>query len=346
VEREFPANTVVSLGYIGALGRHLYRSYDANLITASGQAACKLSPSCVANASLQHLLFPANSLFGNSNIFGGVGQQHTDGTSNYNAFQANVTKGMTHGLSLIASYTWSHAIDNGSGLENSGFGGTARGINVLNPALNIGDSAFDARQRLVLGYNYTVPSLHHLASWAPDRIFGGWKMTGITTFQSGFAYSLLDSNPTSLSCDALDFYACSDNPNQLKGLTTLDPRVATFNGLPNYFFDPSTFSAIPTCTFLLGVLQNGNLCGQYGNTRRDSFHGPGILNTDFALLKDTKITERTMFEMGIEGYNLFNHTQFCTATSCVTGNVQSPNFGRILAAAPGRLVQLRAKFTF
>ncbi|HKE32101.1 MAG TPA: hypothetical protein VKD65_10280, partial [Candidatus Angelobacter sp.] len=173
---------------------------------------------------------------------------------------------------------------------------------------------------------------HHLVSWAPDRIFGGWKMTGITTFQSGFAYSLLDSNPTSLGCDALDFYACADNPNQLKSLTTLDPRVATFNGLPNYFFDPSTFGVATV--------------GTYGNTRRDSFHGPGILNTDFALLKDTKITERTMVEVGIEGYNLFNHTQFCTATSCVTTNVQSPNFGRILAAAPGRLVQLRAKFSF
>jgi hypothetical protein len=332
IQREFPANTVVSLGYIGAMGRHLYRSYDANFITAAGQAACATSASCIANASVQHLAFPSHSLFGNSNIFGGVGQQHTDGTSNYSAFQANVTKGMTHGLSLILSYTWAHAIDNGSGLENSGFGGNNRGINILNPSLNVGDSAFDARQRLVIGYNYAVPSLHHIASWAPEPIFGGWKMTGITTFQTGFAYSLLDSNPTSLSCDALDFFACPDNPNQLKGLVPLDPRSSTFNSLPNFYFDPTTFGVATV--------------GTYGNTRRDSFHGPGINNWDFSLLKDTKITERTMVEVGIEGYNLFNHTQFCTATSCVTTNVQSPNFGRILAAAPGRLVQLRAKVNF
>jgi hypothetical protein len=52
------------------------------------------------------------------------------------------------------------------------------------------------------------------------------------------------------------------------------------------------------------------------------------------------------FEMGIEGYNLFNHTQFCTATSCVNMNLASSNFGRITAAAPARLVQLRAKFSF
>jgi hypothetical protein len=346
VQREFPANTVVSVGYLGALGRHLYRAYDANPITAAGQAACKATAACVANASLQHLLFPADSLFGNSNVFGGVGQQHTDGTSNYNALQANITKGMTHGLSLIASYTWSHAIDNGSGLENSGFGGANRGVNLLIPSLNIGDSAFDARQRLVLGYNYTIPNLHHLANWAPDKVFGGWKMTGITTLQTGFPFSVLDSNPSSLSADALDFFAGADSPNQVKGVTTLNPRNSTFGTLANYWFDPATFTAVPTCTFVAGVLQNGNVCGRFGNAGRDSFHGPGINNTDLALLKDTKITERTMVEVGIEGYNLFNHTQFCTATSCVVTNIQSPNFGRILAAAPGRLVQLRAKITF
>ena len=342
IQREFAGNTVVSLGYIGAMGRHLYRAYDANPITAAGQANCLTATTvvggktltCRGNASTQHLLFPQDSLFGNSNIFGGVGQQHTDGTSNYNAFQANITKGMTHGLSLIVSYTWSHSIDNGSGLENSGFGGQNRGINLINPALNVGDSAFDARQRLVLGYTYNVPSLHHMLAWAPEKVFGGWKMTGITTLQTGFPFSAVDSNPTSLSCDSLDFYACPDNPNQVKPLTVLNPRVSSFGtpALGNYYFDPSTFAVAAL--------------GTYGNAGRDSFHGPGINNTDFALLKDTKFTERTMVEVGIEAYNLFNHTQFCTATSCVTNNIQSPNFGRILAAAPGRLVQLRAKVNF
>ena len=361
VQREFPANTVVSIGYVGALGRHLYRAYDANFITAAGQAACKNSPSCVANAAVQHLAFPSHTVLGGGPLpptclaslqaglgtcFGGVGQQHTDGTSQYNALQANITKGMTHGLTFILSYTYAHAIDNGSGLENSGFGGQSRGVNILNPQLNIGDSAFDARQRFVIGYSYNIPNLHHLASWAPDKVFGGWKMTGITTLQTGFPFSAVDSNPSSLSCDALDFYACADSPNQVKALSFTDPRSATFNGLGNFYFDPSSFTAVPTCTFSAGVLQNGSVCGQFGNTGRDSFHGPGINNTDFALLKDTKINERWMVEVGIEGYNVFNHTQFCTATSCVTNNIQSPNFGRILAAAPGRLVQLRAKINF
>jgi hypothetical protein len=355
IQREFPGNTVLTLGYVGALGRHLYRAYDANFITAAGQLNCLTAITvingknvpCLANRASQHLLFPQDALVHGSlacpapvgsapgtpgACFGGVGQQFTDGTSNYSALQINVNKGMTHGLQLLISYTWSHAIDNGSSLENSGFGGAARGTNILDPQLNVGDSANDARQRLVLGYVYNIPNLHHLAHWAPDRVFGGWKLSGITTFQTGFPFSFTDSGFTSLSCDSFDFYACADNPNQIGPIHALDPRVATFKGKQNFFFDPTQFARASFGTF--------------GNTGRNSFHGPGINNTDFALIKDTKITERTTFEMGIEGYNVFNHTQFGTATVVPTNNILSANFGRITAAAPARLVQLRAKVNF
>jgi hypothetical protein len=329
MQREFAGNTVVSLGYVGSLGRHLYRAYEANPITLAGAAACLANPVCVANRAIQHPLFPTHSVVDGS-IFGSVGTQFTDGTSNYNALQANLTKGMTHGLSLITSYTWSHAIDNGSSFENSGFGN--RGTNPFFPNLNVGDSANDARQRLVIGYVYAIPSLHHMANWAPDRIFGGWKLTGITTFQTGFPINFNDTGFRSLTCDAFVFYDCADNPIQLTDVSTLNPRTSTFKNKPNFFFNPADFKR--------------QAIGSFGNTGRNSLHGPGINNFDFSLQKDTKITERTSFQVGIEAYNLFNHTQFCTATSCVNANTASSNFGRITAAANGRLVQLRGKVNF
>jgi hypothetical protein len=327
LQREFPQQVVVSLGYVGSLGRHLYRAYEGNPITAAGQALCAADPTCNSGNGqvLQHLFFPDHSIVDGS-IFGSVGTQFTDGTSNYSALQANVTKGMTHGLQLITSYTWSHCIDNGSGFENSGFG--TRGTNVLQPQLNVGDCAQDARQRMVIGYVYAIPSLHKLVNWAPERIFGGWKMTGITTFQSGFSLNPSDSGFTSLSCDAFSFYGCGDEPNQVKSVTTLNPRASTFNNLKNFWFDPSTFAVATVGTF--------------GNAGRNSLKGPGINNFDFSLQKDTKITERINFQMGIEAFNLFNHTQFNNPQM----NVQSGNFGRITGAASGRLVQLRAKFNF
>ena len=349
-QREFPGNTVFSVGYIGAMGRHLYRAYEGDFITAAGQAACAASASCKANRTFQHFFFPSHTVLGANtaqcppfgDCFGSVGTQFTDGTSSYHSMQANITKGMSHGLQLITSYTWSHAIDNGSGFENSGFGGTGRvGINILRPDLNKGDSGNDARQRIVVGYVYAIPSLHHIANALPDRIFGGWKLTGITTFQTGFPFSFTDSGFRSLSCDAFSFYACQDNAKQVvPSVTTLDPRTSSFNGKPNYWFDPCSFgSSVAGCPPRVAL-------GTYGNTRRNSIHGPGINNFDFSLQKDTKLTERTSFQIGIEAFNLFNHTQFCTATSCVNTRANSVNFGRITAAASGRLVQLRAKVNF
>jgi hypothetical protein len=349
IQREFAGNTVMTVGYVGALGRHLYRAYEGNFITAAGQAACKASPACVANKSLQTFFFPSHTVLGSNvaqcppfgDCFSSVGTQFTDGTSNYSAFQFNVTKGMTHGLQLITSYTWSHAIDNGSGFENSGFG--SRGTNVLVPSLNVGDSGNDARQRFVVGYVYQVPSLHHLANWANDRIFGGWKLTGITTLQTGFPVNFSDTGFRSLTCDQFSFYGCPDNPNQVVStVQTLDPRNSTFNGKQDFWFNPANFARVPNCTFSGGLPTNAAVCGQYGNTRRNALHGPGIDNFDFALLKDTKITERTSFQMGIEAFNLFNHTQFSNATS----RSNSGNFGRITSAASGRLVQLRGKIIF
>lgn len=329
IQREFPGNTVVSLGYVGSLGRHLYRAYDSNGITAAGQAACRVDPTCNSGNGqlLQHLFFPDHSPV-EGDIFGSVGTQFTDGTSNYNALQANVTKGLSHGLQLITSYTWSHSIDNGSGFENSGFG--TRGTNIIIPNLNVGDSGQDARQRLVVGYLYEIPNLHKHLGWAPDKVFGGWKLTGITTFQSGFPINMSDSGFTSLSCDAFSFYGCPDNPNQVvSSVKTLDPRTHTFNGSDHFsWFDPASFAKAAV--------------GFYGNTGRNSLHGPGINNFDFSLQKDTKISEHTSFQMGIEAFNLFNHTQFNNPS----GNANSSNFGRITSAASGRLVQLRAKFFF
>ncbi|HKD81788.1 MAG TPA: carboxypeptidase regulatory-like domain-containing protein [Candidatus Angelobacter sp.] len=345
IQREFAGNTVVSLGYVGAMGRHLYRAYEADPITLAGAQACVATKACGGSAlarNFQHLIFPSHSLLGDP-AFGSWGTQFTDGTSDYNSMQINITKGMTHGLQLITSYTWSRSIDNGSGFENSGFG--TRGTNPFFPNLNVGDSAQDARQRLVLGYIYAVPSLKNHFNWATDKVFGGWKVSGISTFQSGFPINISTSSFRSLTCDAFTFYGCPDNPNQLATkVGTLDPRNSSFNGLKNFWFDPSQFAQVPLCTYNAGgVVTNANVCGQFGNTGRDSLHGPGILNTDLALLKDTRISEGKTLEVGIEAFNIFNHAQFNNPTS----NIASGNFGRITSTSiAGRIVQLRAKFNF
>lgn len=332
VQRELPANMVMSVGYVGSQGRHLLRSFDGNSVTLASAAQCAANPNCASDPFFK-ASFPNLSPFP-GDIYEGLGVQGTTGKSNYNAFQASLNKGTTHGLSFLLSYTWSHAIDDGSGLEDSGF--NLRGSNVLIPGLNIGDSSFDARHRFVASYSYLVPDLHNHLQWLPSVLFGGWQLTGITTLQTGFPITLGDSGLTSLTCDAKTFYVCPDTPNQIGPLRILDPRTSNIGGVNHLYFDPTAFAlAAP---------------GTFGNVRRNSFHGPGLNNTDFAIFKNTHIlgSEQRYIQLRLEGYNLFNHTQFCTATVCADGDIQDQGstFGQISAAQPGRLVQLGAKFYF
>ena len=97
-----------------------------------------------------------------------------------------------------------------------------------------------------------------------------------------------------------------------------------------YYFNPSAFTP--------------EVRGVLGDAGRNFFHGPGINNFDFALYKDTKITESTRIELRFEVFNLFNHTQFLADS--VGNDVNSSFFGQSTAAASPRIIQLAAKVYF
>jgi hypothetical protein len=82
--------------------------------------------------------------------------------------------------------------------------------------------------------------------------------------------------------------------------------------------------------------------GQFGNSRRRFFHGPGLNNFDMTLAKKTMIAESKSLELRFESFNLFNHAQFFNPT----GDVTSSEFGLITAARPGRILQVGARFEF
>ena len=92
-----------------------------------------------------------------------MGQQFTDGGSNYNSLQASLTKGTTHGLYFTVAYTYSHALDNASGIESSGLNGRGTVYIPGYQYMSYGDSDYDARHRLSMSYNYEVPIFSELA---------------------------------------------------------------------------------------------------------------------------------------------------------------------------------------
>ena len=329
-QRELPSNIVATISYVGALGRHEEITFEGNPITAAGQAACLASPTCIADRNTQQIQFPTHTAFAPGNLIASVGTIDTSGSSNYNALQLSATKGFTHGLLFQASYTYSHALDNASGFENAGFG-IQRGYNQFDPALNYGDSAFDTRHRFVFSPVYQIPSLKSLSGlhWLPDAIGKGWEISGIETLATGFPFDIAYDGSTSRSlfCAAsVNFYACPDVPLQTGPLVTENPRQGK-----NFWFSPSNFTAEPL--------------GQFGNTHRNAYHGPGINNTDVGVYKNIYLwggNESRYIQLRLESYNVFNHTQFNEPTA----NFASASFGRIRSAAAGRQTQLAAKIYF
>jgi hypothetical protein len=339
IQHELPSSMVVQVGYVGHMGRHLEERVS---IDPAGQAP-GVNPVCAAEPSCSYFNMDPTTLANpltqdGAVVFGGVGEQATVANSNYNSLQISVTKKTTHGLEFQSSYTWSHSLDPISSVENVGGGGD---LNPFDRQDNYGDSAYDARNRFVASYTYEIPSIRHFNTFraVPSRLVEGWRFSGITTLQSGFPVSLLDSSDDSLTCWYYSGYGCADRPNVTGAVQTYNPRNenlvnATQGGttlLGNYFFNPNVFTP--------------EVRGVLGDAGRNFFHGPGINNFDFGLFKDTKVTESTKIELRLEVFNLFNHAQFID--NAVGNDINAAAFfGRATAAFDPRIIQLGAKFYF
>jgi hypothetical protein len=358
VERELGSQIIATVSYVGSLGRHEQIELEGNPITQAGHDACLASASCIANRSNQSFLFPTHTAtpvvdarFGSINVYPSIGLISSTGNSSYNSLQVSAKKNFTHGLLFQASYTWSHSLDNGSGFEDSGFGGAHRGFNMFNPALNYGDSSFDARQRFVFAPVYQIPDWKNAPGlhWLPSIIGKGWGISGAMTFASGFPFDIRTSGSRSLFCSSnWQFYACPEVPVQTAGLKRVDPRNPGIGASGQVFwFDPNVgFSDEPI--------------GGFGNVHRNPFHGPGINNTDVAISKNIYFVpghENYYMQLRLESYNVYNHTQFSNPSGSVTfagsstavggsGGTVNNTFGRITSAAAGRQSQLAIKIYF
>ena len=266
----------------------------------------------------------------------------------------SLNKQANHGLYYIVSYTYAHALDNGSSFESSGFGNgnDIAGTNWV-PGFNqlsYGNSEYDARHTFRAGYGYLVPLFpawkqHYLVNQA----IGGWHLTGITTLQSGNPVSIGESGfNRSLWCNGAEpysFYECPDTPmTSTFNISHTNPR-----GANNLWFDPTIFSPEPLGTF--------------GDVKRNFFSGPGFNYTDMTLYKNFplgKADSPRYIELRLEAFNVFNHANFAPPDGNLSDGLpsQGGTFGQITSVVvpvqdggngdpqPGRAVQLAGKFYF
>jgi hypothetical protein len=238
----------------------------------------------------------------------------TVANSRYNSLQVSVEHN-TRSLTFLAGYTYSKCMDNASGLQDSTY--------PFNPRLSVGLCGFDVTQNFVFSYNWQLPFdrwANSSSGWV-KRVVGGWSLSGITNFATGLPISLSENDDNALiGANAVPV----DVPNFAGGhvLGDTNPRRG------NLYFNTALFS--------------NEALGQFGNSRRRFFHGPGLNNYDMALLKTTKIDESKELQLRFEAFNLFNHAQF----SNPTGEINSTSFGLVTSARDPRIMQVGAKFVF
>ncbi len=246
-------------------------------------------------------------------VFGSIYAADNMGNSNYNSLQVSAEKRAAKGLDFEAAYTYSKSFDYGSSFEDT--------INPLDFKKGYSLSQFDARNRVVFSYVWELPV--PTLTGAPGKLADGWSVSGITTFQSGFPIRITSNADLELQ-NSFAFLTAGE-PDIVAPFRELNPRG------PNHLaFDPSSF-AQPS---QLGVI---------GNSPRTVCCGPGIDNFDFALLKDTALTERTRLQFRAEFFNLLNRAQFENPD----GNISDgANFGAVVQARDPRLIQFALKLFF
>ena len=233
--------------------------------------------------------------------------------SRYDALQFTLrhTRGpLTAGL----SYTYSHSLDNSSDRSDPVL------VDSYNLRGNWASSNFDERHLLTFSYLYLLPKMARFVkdifatpateptttdssdvanSKLMERVFDGWQISGVTLYQSGTPYTVINSaGNTGISL--------TDNAGVSSGLGIAASYPDVVHGLPlpqnSYgsfgplLGNPSNFVAPRGLTF--------------GDAGRNSLNNPGRLNFDLTLLKTFKVTESSEFQFRAEFFNVLNQTQF------------------------------------
>jgi hypothetical protein len=282
--------------------------------------------------------------------FGTVNQIQSIAVSNFNGLVTSVRHNFNHGFAAQANYTWSHAFDEVSNGGLLGFNqGTSPSLlfptNPFNLRQNYGNADYDVRHYFSVNYVWDN-SLRHLFHWGPNVVFNGWTFSGTLFSRSGLPFSVIDGGTTPV--------LNGDNFGGTILAGIIGPTQNGGCGKPNA--TPGAGGALPpSCLNVAGF--NPNPTGLAINQARNQFRGPGYFDTDFAVMKKTKITERTELGFGVQFFNLFNHPNFDQPVN----DISAGNFGRVVRTvntptsilgsflggdASPRLIQLKAQFSF
>jgi hypothetical protein len=245
----------------------------------------------------------------------------TSASSNYNALQMQLQKAASHNLQFALAYTWAHAIDNSNDPLNSNssdFGTFPLDSRNADTVMR-GNSDNDLRHRFTANFSYEFPfgrGQAYVSNGVMGRVLEGIQLSGIVTLQTGHPYTVFVPGVDYARTGATVAVGASF-PNVVGDpYANSSPRIDPTNGVATGATNLAAFTtSIPAF-------------GTQGDASRNSFFGPHYYETDIALMKNIKITERFRLQLRSEAFNLFNRPQFNQPGGIVSDPNNAGNLGR------------------
>jgi hypothetical protein len=311
IQRQLTENTALELGYQGNAGHKLER------LTQENQAVQRSGPND-ASSAVQRRPWGA--------VYDRIQQLAGNVDSNYNAFNARLQQRLTKGLTYMTGFTWSKALDTGSGIRNSGNDADYIPVDAYNPSKEYGPSHFDNRRRFVSSIMYELPigkgkRFAGNVGSALNLVIGGWQVGSILTLADGFPVSIGFIGDTNGIANGMG------NVPEATGISPIPTNRSASN-----FWNIAAFNAT-----------DPRLYYQSGTAGRDCLVSPGTKEWDFSTIKNMKIREGQSLEFRFEAFNLPNHPNWNVPAVTVT----SPStFGKVTSAGIMRELQLGLKYSF
>jgi len=313
VQREIAPNTVFTASYIGEHGVHIWVLADLNQASAN---AADGTLSVNARRPIAGFITIEESL--------------PAGFLSYNALQTKLEHRFSHGLYLMNSFTWSHAIDNASGHLDTPNNDSSR-INLANMAAERGQSAYNQPINETISAVWDLPigrgrAFANKLPVAVDQVLGGWQITAMNTDTSGQPVNLIYSPSAAYTLSPL----LNQRPNQSGN--AIAPKSSW----------TKTASALTGYLSTTNVTLTADAAHPYGTAARNSLRDMPFNQFDLGLHKSFALFAGTKFDFRGEAFNLFNKVNYSAPAS----NRSSSSFGSITSAFPARQWQIAGKLSF
>jgi len=323
VEKQLGTDYKASLAYVGSASMNLHFSRDINQVPAAH----------LALVDQQYRPYPQ---------FNAITGSTFNADANYNSLQATMQKRMTHGLSFDTSYVWSKFLDE---YDSSAWGsrnGTTTYQSAYDIKANYGPSNFDVRQAfkgdlvLDLPFGHGQRYLNH--NLILDEVVGGWRLASTYALQTGNPFTI--TVPTNLA----QSYAGSGSlyPNWVSDASLPRGSRNRDHWFNNTYVDQAGVKHGSDATAAFAIGPNGT----FGNVKRNSVYGPGMVSFNLSLGKTFNIyKDKHKVEFRVDGTNVLNHPVFANPN----GSVSNSNFGKITGTSMfvgGRNLQLMGRYSF